>query len=138
MEDPTINSPSAANAVETPAPVNVETQPSPPQPAPPQISVLEQAPQKAESGPVEPKQEKPKSPTLRSSAQSRNAMNGPLYMQTSNNRVIVRRVKRKEDGFVRGMTRWLLDNQTGMVFPIFPNGSNYPKVSPVHRNEASL
>ena len=133
MEDPTINSPAAANAVETPAPVNVETHP-----APPQISVLEQVPQKAESGAVEPKQEKPKSPTLRSSAQSRNSMNGPLYMQTSNNRVIVRRVKRKEDGFVRGMTRWLLDNQTGMVFPIFPNGSNYPKVSPVHRNEASL
>jgi acyl-CoA-dependent ceramide synthase len=41
-------------------------------------------------------------------------MNGPLYMQTSNNKVFIRRVKRKGDGTVKILTRWLLDNQIGV------------------------
>ena len=112
MDDPTIDSSSATN---TPPPDNVDHAPVPQKKRP----VLEQIPQKTESGAVESRAEKPKSPTLRSSAQSRNAMNGPLYMQTSNNRVIVRRIKKKEDGFMRGIARWLLDNQTGMASHIF-------------------
>lgn len=51
--------------------------------------------------------------TRRPSLQSRTSMNGPLYMQTSNNKVFIRRVKRKGDGTVKSLTRWLLDNQIG-------------------------
>lgn len=49
----------------------------------------------------------------RPSLQSRNSMNGPLYMQTSNNKVFIRRVKGKGDGAVKSLTRWLLNNQIG-------------------------
>ncbi|KAI0120661.1 TLC domain-containing protein [Xylariales sp. AK1849] len=57
-------------------------------------------------------------PPARPSTQSRNSgsMNGPLYMQTINNRVLIRRVKRKGDGVLKNLTRWLLDNQTGFSF----------------------
>lgn len=65
----------------------------------------------------EPKVERLKTPTTpssrRPSLQSRNSMNGPLYMQTSNNKVFIRRVKGKGDGAVKSLTRWLLDNQIG-------------------------
>ncbi|KAK8062043.1 sphingosine n-acyltransferase lac1 [Apiospora phragmitis] len=70
--------------------------------------------------------EKPKpSPALASPAlgsarphvQSRKSgMNGPLYMQTANNKVIIRRIKRKGDGPMKNLARWLLDNQTGFSF----------------------
>jgi acyl-CoA-dependent ceramide synthase len=43
-------------------------------------------------------------------------MNGPLYMQNSNNKVLIRRVRRKDDGTLKNLTRWLLDNQTGFSF----------------------
>ncbi len=77
-----------------------------------------QVPRKTEPLVTEPRGEKSKSPALRSSAQSLNSMNGPLYMQTRNNRVIIRRVRRKEDGGVmRGLARWFLENQTGMLPP---------------------
>ncbi|KAI1103204.1 longevity assurance proteins LAG1/LAC1 [Jackrogersella minutella] len=54
--------------------------------------------------------------TVRPSMQSRSSMNGPLYMQTSNNKVLIRRVKRKDDGPLRSLARWFLDNQTGLSF----------------------
>lgn len=42
-------------------------------------------------------------------------MNGPLYMQASNNVVIVRRLKRNGDGAVKQLTRWFVENQIGML-----------------------
>ncbi|KAI0149506.1 TLC domain-containing protein [Xylariaceae sp. FL1272] len=64
--------------------------------------------------------ERLKTPTTpnsrRPSTQSRSSMNGPLYMQNRNNKVFVRRVKRKGDGTVKSLTRWLLDNQIGLSF----------------------
>ncbi|KAI1379067.1 longevity assurance proteins LAG1/LAC1 [Hypoxylon crocopeplum] len=65
---------------------------------------------------MESKVEKLKGTTPRPSIQSRNSMNGPLYMQTSNNKVLIRRVKRKGDGPMRNLARWFLDNQTGLSF----------------------
>ncbi|KAI0008279.1 longevity assurance proteins LAG1/LAC1 [Xylariaceae sp. FL0662B] len=58
----------------------------------------------------------PTNPTRRPSAQSCNSMNGPLYMQASNKKVFIRRVKRKGDGPMRSLARWFLDNQTGLSF----------------------
>ncbi|KAI2639218.1 TLC domain-containing protein [Xylaria nigripes] len=70
--------------------------------------------------PKELKVERLKTPTTpntrRPPVQSRNSMNGPLYMQTSNNKVLIRRVKRKGDGAIKSLTRWLLDNQIGLSF----------------------
>jgi very-long-chain ceramide synthase len=43
-------------------------------------------------------------------------MNGPLYMQNSNNKMLIRRVRRKDDGSLKSLARWLLDNQTGVSF----------------------
>ncbi|KAI0837905.1 longevity assurance proteins LAG1/LAC1 [Hypoxylon sp. FL0890] len=60
--------------------------------------------------------EKPKITPVRPSVQSRSSMNGPLYMQTSNNKVLIRRVKRKGDGTMRNLARWFLENQTGLSF----------------------
>ncbi|KAI1323600.1 TLC domain-containing protein [Xylariaceae sp. FL0255] len=57
-----------------------------------------------------------KSSSKRPSIQSRSSMNGPLYMQTRNNKVLIRRVKRRPDGTVKSLTRWLLDNQIGLSF----------------------
>lgn len=54
-----------------------------------------------------------KSPS-RPPVQSRNSINGPLYMQTINNKIVIRRVKRKGDGPLKNLARWLLDNQIGM------------------------
>ncbi|KAI1199154.1 TLC domain-containing protein [Nemania serpens] len=70
--------------------------------------------------PKELKVDRLKTPTTpssrRPSLQSRNSMNGPLYMQTSNNKVFIRRVKAKGNGAVKSLTRWLLDNQIGLSF----------------------
>ncbi|KAJ6446905.1 sphingosine N-acyltransferase lac1 [Purpureocillium lavendulum] len=42
-------------------------------------------------------------------------MNGPLYMQTSgSNVVLVRRLKRKEDGTWKHLARWFVENQIGV------------------------
>ncbi|KND87728.1 Sphingosine N-acyltransferase lag1 [Tolypocladium ophioglossoides CBS 100239] len=44
-------------------------------------------------------------------------MNGPLYMQTSSsNVVLVRRLKRKEDGTWKHLARWFVENQIGLSF----------------------
>ncbi|KAH8662366.1 TLC domain-containing protein [Xylariales sp. PMI_506] len=43
-------------------------------------------------------------------------MNGPLYMQTANNKVLIRRVKRKDDGVLKSLARWFLENQIGFSF----------------------
>jgi len=42
-------------------------------------------------------------------------VNRPLHMQTANNKMIIRKVKRKRkgDGPLKNLARWLLDNQTG-------------------------
>jgi acyl-CoA-dependent ceramide synthase len=54
------------------------------------------------------KLEKPKAPPSRPLAQARNSsMNGPLYMQTVNNKV--------SDGPLKNLVRWLLENQTGTL-----------------------
>lgn len=43
-------------------------------------------------------------------------MNGPLYMQTSgSNVVLVRRLKRKEDGTWKHLARWFVENQIGAL-----------------------
>lgn len=63
--------------------------------------------------------ERLKTPTTpnakRPSVMSRtSSMNGPLYMQTSNNKILIRRVKRKGHSTVQSLTRWLLNNQIGV------------------------
>ena len=40
-------------------------------------------------------------------------MNGPLYKQANSNVVLVRRVKRKNEGPMKQLTRWFVDNQIG-------------------------
>lgn len=42
------------------------------------------------------------------------AMNGPLYRQTVNHTVLVRRLKRKGDGPSKQLARWFVENQIGM------------------------
>lgn len=44
----------------------------------------------------------------------KDSMNGPLYMQTYNKTVLVRRLKRKGDGFSKQLARWFVENQIGM------------------------
>ncbi|KAK3337785.1 TLC domain-containing protein, partial [Cercophora scortea] len=43
-------------------------------------------------------------------------MNGPLYMQASNNAVIVRRLKREGNSPLKQLTRWFVENQIGLSF----------------------
>ncbi|PFH55792.1 hypothetical protein XA68_17616 [Ophiocordyceps unilateralis] len=44
-------------------------------------------------------------------------MNGPLYMQTSGSSVVlVRRLRRKDDGPWRQLARWFVENQIGLSF----------------------
>lgn len=52
----------------------------------------------------------------RDHAGERETMNGPLYMQASNNVVIVRRVKRKGDSPWKQLMRWFVENQIGLSF----------------------
>jgi very-long-chain ceramide synthase len=40
-------------------------------------------------------------------------MNGPLYKQANSNVVLVRRVKRKNEGPLKQLTRWFVNNQIG-------------------------
>jgi acyl-CoA-dependent ceramide synthase len=41
-------------------------------------------------------------------------MNGPLYMQRSGSgRILVRRLKRKEEGAWKQIARWFVENQIG-------------------------
>lgn len=56
-------------------------------------------------------------PQLRSGSSNPN-MNGPLYMQTSgSNVVLVRKLKRKDEGTWKHLTSWLVENQIGMFKP---------------------
>ncbi|KAH6855389.1 TLC domain-containing protein [Chaetomium sp. MPI-CAGE-AT-0009] len=43
-------------------------------------------------------------------------MNGPLYKQANSNVVLVRRVKRKNEGPMKQLTRWFVNNQIGLSF----------------------
>ncbi|KAK4237886.1 TLC domain-containing protein [Achaetomium macrosporum] len=43
-------------------------------------------------------------------------MNGPLYRQANSNVVLVRRPKRKNEGPMKQLTRWFVDNQIGLSF----------------------
>ncbi|KAJ4298378.1 Sphingosine N-acyltransferase lag1 [Collariella sp. IMI 366227] len=43
-------------------------------------------------------------------------MNGPLYKQANSNVVLVRRPKRKNEGLMKQLTRWFVDNQVGLSF----------------------
>lgn len=52
-------------------------------------------------------------PRLKSGHSTPN-MNGPLYMQTSGNSVVlVRRLKRKDESTWKHLTRWFVENQIG-------------------------
>ena len=46
-------------------------------------------------------------------------MNGPLYKQANSNVVLVRRVKRKNEGPMKQLTRWFVNNQIGASRPLF-------------------
>lgn len=48
----------------------------------------------------------------------KDSMNGPLYMQTYNKTVLVRRLKRKGDGLSKQLARWFVENQIGMLFTL--------------------
>jgi acyl-CoA-dependent ceramide synthase len=56
-----------------------------------------------------------KPPTQSRNSDSSMNMNRPLYMQTANNKIIIRKLKRKrkDDSLLKNLARWLLDNQTG-------------------------
>lgn len=54
-------------------------------------------------------------PQMRSGSSNPN-MNGPLYMQTSgSNVVLVRKLKRKDEGTWKHLTSWLVENQIGTL-----------------------
>jgi len=64
-------------------------------------------------------------PHLKSGSSNPN-MNGPLYMQTSgSNVVLVRRLKRKEDGTWKHLARWFVENQIG-AYPPSPQAFEHP------------
>lgn len=56
------------------------------------------------------------------------AMNGPLYRQTVNHTVLVRRLKRKGDGPSKQLARWFVENQIGM--PLSYGSSSYTPLYP--------
>jgi very-long-chain ceramide synthase len=58
----------------------------------------------------------PVRPSVQSRNSSNSSMNGPLYMQNSNNKVFIRRVRRKGDGPLKSLSRWFLENQFGKFF----------------------
>lgn len=58
-------------------------------------------------------------PTVKTGSNVPN-MNGPLYMQTSGSRaVLVRRLKRKDEGTWKQVSRWFVENQIGMHLYFF-------------------
>lgn len=54
------------------------------------------------------------SSTKRHHLNQKESMNGPLYRQTCNNTVLVRRLKRKGNGPSKQLARWFVENQIGM------------------------
>lgn len=60
--------------------------------------------------------EKPAASASKASS-SRLATNGPLYMQTAGSDVVlVRRVRRKDEGIWKPFSRWFVENQVGACF----------------------
>lgn len=53
-------------------------------------------------------------PVRREHSGKKETMNGPLYMQASNNVVLVRRLKKKGQGPMKQLSRWFVENQIGM------------------------
>ncbi|KAK0387658.1 hypothetical protein NLU13_3903 [Sarocladium strictum] len=73
-------------------------------------------------------------PQLHSESSNPN-MNGPLYMQTfGSGRVLVRRLKRKEEGTWKQVARWFVENQIGLSFNLlallFLSHAFIPKARP--------
>lgn len=66
------------------------------------------------------------------STKSGKSNSGPLYMQTSGNTVLVRRIKHKNESPTKQFTRWLVNNQTGLSFNLiallFLTHSLFPKL----------
>ncbi|KAK3372167.1 TLC domain-containing protein [Podospora didyma] len=59
----------------------------------------------------------PRRPVKRHSIGERETMNGPLYMQASNNVVLLRPLKkRKNEGPLKQFMRWFVENQIGLSF----------------------
>ncbi|KAL2023003.1 hypothetical protein VTK56DRAFT_4218 [Thermocarpiscus australiensis] len=59
----------------------------------------------------------PSSPTRASGRAGKpEHMNGPLYRQANAKVVLVRRLKRKNEGPLKQLTRWFVDNQIGLSF----------------------
>ncbi|KAJ3499052.1 hypothetical protein NLG97_g627 [Lecanicillium saksenae] len=74
--------------------------------------------EKTPSTPVEdqPGVAVPAHPTVKTGSNVPN-MNGPLYMQTSgSNAILVRRLKRKDEGTWKQLSRWFVENQIGLSF----------------------
>ncbi|KAK6208097.1 Sphingosine N-acyltransferase lag1 [Pestalotiopsis sp. IQ-011] len=81
-----------------------------PNPSPPSPTV-------EQPKPAEPQHLRaPVRPSVQSRNSSNSSMNGPLYMQNSNNKVFIRRVRRKGDGPLKSLSRWFLENQFGFAF----------------------
>lgn len=68
-------------------------------------------------------------------------MNGPLYMQTVNRTVLVRRLKRKGDGPSKQLARWFVENQIGTNMPTLPSNTSSlgnPASTPLSANMAAV
>lgn len=59
---------------------------------------------------------RPSSSNKRHHLGQKESMNGPLYRQTCNNTVLVRRLKRKGNGPSKQLARWFVENQIGFSF----------------------
>lgn len=75
----------------------------------------------ADSAPATPTPQSPSRGTVRRAPRrehsvKKETMNGPLYMQASNNVVIVRRLKRKGEGPMKQLSRWFVENQIGTPY----------------------
>lgn len=58
-------------------------------------------------------------------------MNGPLYMQTSGNSVVlVRRLRRKDEGTWKHLSRWFVENQVGKFLSAPSCTCSNPSISP--------
>lgn len=69
--------------------------------------------EKAPASPVEASSALSTHPTAKTGSNVPN-MNGPLYMQTSgSSAVLVRRLKRKDEGTWKQVSRWFVENQIG-------------------------
>lgn len=98
------------------------------------------------SGPSRSSQESPRMLSSRSSSGSesrssitikrsystkKESMNGPLYRQTVNRTVLVRRLKRKGDGPSKQLARWFVENQIGTNSPLMPSPATRTSTQPL-------